>query len=141
MKNLYYYITEMSLSKKQVERQMNNQLDQIFQNWFLIRFSNRYTDDEVLTINHWKNELNAAMSHLCDKKTSSGNLKDYIMISLDQFEPNMDDLMIKLKKEQHLTISKHHIDLIIKEFDDEKVIISDVMSRSKSDVNNYINAL
>lgn len=141
MDTLYNYIIEMSLSRKDVENMMKKYSNQIFQNWVLIRFSSKYSDNEILTINHWKGELKEKMKHLCGKTVSSGNLTNYILNYLNNFTPNINDLRKKLAAEKYINIPEETLKIIIEEFINEYPKIATILSGDYKNMCNYVNNL
>ena len=140
-------LTEMAMSLSEYKKRVENLIQQILENWCLIRYST-ITGDKTELKNHWKIELLAHINNIASLKLKNGNSLDTKINTLfslwNKYDLDTDEsavsqrIFAKFKKEQIPTNTKEYA-MVVDDFKKNiKKITYALTDTSPESVLNYI---
>ena len=145
MKSLSNYIVEFADNRSGVLHNIQSKIPQIYINWCLIRYCTRYSDIDILTLNHWKNELRTLLAINSEKIIKSGDVMKLLIQVWADFEvverKCINEFNKKLKKELHINIDSGIKSDLHNDFCNEIAKFPSIMSKSREEINEYINTI
>ena len=143
-----YVITEMAMSIKDYKERVENLMQQILENWCLIRYSTLTGEKQELK-KHWKYELRAHINNIVSIKLKNGNSlssKQNALYSLwNIYDWDTDEscisrrLYIKFEKEGIPTNDMVFAQIVSDFKNETKTIVKILTSSSNIEVLEYIN--
>lgn len=148
MKSLIDYIrtsqiNEMAINKSKFESSLFNIINQIVENWCLVKWCDTYPEEQtsIKLRNHWASELKGHMNSIVDVKLKSGRKDKTIKnILINQLELSDETeiskrIRVKFNKEG---LSKY-VNVISYECANSIIDICNVLASTPDDVENYVN--
>lgn len=75
------YVFEMAYDRKELKKRVESLLNQIIENWCLVRYCSLY-DKNNININHWRRELQSHLFNIFEMSIKGGNYNSkYNLIS------------------------------------------------------------
>ena len=71
-------VFEMAYSRKELKNSFDGILDQIIENWCLVKYCSLY-DEQNINKNHWANELTAHMYNILKRQLKNGLLDAFML--------------------------------------------------------------
>ena len=107
------YIFEMAVSRKDLKNKVDDLINQIIENWCLIKYCTLY-DNNNRNKNHWKKELRAHMLNIFNKQIKGGDsftkfklIEDVIIDKLEITTADKVSRLIKGKfRDENIEIKK-----------------------------------
>lgn len=145
-----YVITEMAMSLKDYKNRVESLMQQILENWCLVRYCT-LTNDKQEMKNHWKMELRAHINNIASIKLKNGNsptAKQNALYSLwNMYDWDTDESCISRRlyvkfEEEEISTNNTIFAQIVTDFKNEtKNIIKILTSNSNLDVMEYVNCI
>lgn len=143
-----YVISEMAMSIKDYKYRVESLMQQILENWCLIRYCSITGEKQELK-NHWKYELKAHINNIASIKLKNGNSylsKQNALYALwNAYDWDTDETCISRRlyakfEKENINTNDIVFAQIVSEFKNEtKNIINILLSTSNMEVSNYVN--
>lgn len=130
-----YIITEMALSLSDYKKRVEDRIQQILENWCLIRYVTITGDKEMLK-NHWKKELLAQLNYIGAMKVKNGDSSStklkavyqiWNMFDLDTDERCIAQRLYTKFKGENINIKSPEFAQVVSDFKDNIKLISYAM--------------
>jgi hypothetical protein len=142
-----YLITEMAMSSKDYKKRVESLMQQILENWCLIRYTT-LTNDKLEYRNYWSSELKAHLNNIASLKLKNGDSseqKEKIIYSLwNMYDWDTDErcisqrLFTKFETENLPTYGNTFAQIITDFKNETKNIVNILISKSSVDISNYV---
>lgn len=141
-----YLITEMAMSLSDYKKRVEALMQQILENWCLIRYVSLTGDKEEYK-NHWKTELKAHINNIATIKVKSGNKMNAIFQLWNMYDWDTDEqtiarrLATKFETENIPTMGPVFAQIVSDFKNETKKIAKVLTSDSNLDTIEYVNSI
>ena len=145
-----YIITEMALSLSDYKKRVEDRLQQVLENWCLIRYVTITGDKERLK-NHWKKELLAQLNYIGAMKLKNGDSSStklkvvyqiWNMFDLDTDERCIAQRLYTKFREENIDTKSEVFAQVVKDFKNSIKLISYAMlDTSSENLQNFVDEI
>lgn len=145
-----YIITEMAMTLSDYKKKVESLMQQILENWCLIRYVS-LTGDKIELKNHWKNELLTHMNNIASSKIKNGDSLSVKMNAIfylwNKVDWDTDErcisqrLFAKFKKENIPTKGEIFAQIVSDFKNSTKLIAYALVDNSSESILNYIDTI
>lgn len=141
-----YLISEMAMSLSDYKKRVESLMQQILENWCLIRYVS-LTGDKQKNKNHWKTELKAHINNIATIKVKSGNKMNAIFQLWNMYDWDTDEQVIARRlatkfETENIPITGPIFAQIVSDFKNETKNIAKILtSDSNLEALEYVNSI